>query len=153
MPWESLKKSLSRKPCVLAGPMLRKLTPKETTVWLALRKRGNVTLTVFEATGNNPLMWGKRHTVAVGDNLHIVAVTAKLLPVVADLAEGRSYRYELIFDFDDGVVNQTPCDTVLRGVSAGNHWASRHPLSNRRAEIEKPSHSAQSGSHSWADRR
>jgi hypothetical protein len=107
MPWQSLSATLNSKPRVLAGPVLRKVTPKEVTVWLALRKPGNVTLKVLEATGNTQPMGGKHHTIPVGANLHIVAVTAKVLPPFADLTEGRIYRYDLEFDFDDGVVGQT----------------------------------------------
>ena len=60
---------------VLAGPILRKVTPTSVTVWLAMRVGGDVTLTVLDAL-NAPLASGHRHTVAVGTQLHIVCVTA-----------------------------------------------------------------------------
>jgi hypothetical protein len=107
MAWTSLQNSLNSLPRVLAGPMLRKVTPKEVTVWLALRKPGKVRLKVFDGAGPNQLMQGDSDTVAVGVNLHVVAVTAKLLPVAAELIEGKIYCYDLIFDFSDGLVNQT----------------------------------------------
>jgi hypothetical protein len=83
-------------PSVLAGPVLRKVTPDSVTVWLALRKPATVALKVLDAASDDRP--GIRHTVAVGANLHIVAVTAK----PARLSEGRIYRYDLEFEFDDG---------------------------------------------------
>ena len=75
MAWTSLLSSLNSKPRVLAGPILRKVTPTSVTVWLAMRVGGDVTLTVLDAL-NAPLASGHRHTVAVGTQLHIVCVTA-----------------------------------------------------------------------------
>jgi hypothetical protein len=43
---------------------------------------------------------GKRHSVAVGTHLHIVAVTAIPKPADPDMVEGVVYRYTLSFDFD-----------------------------------------------------
>ena len=43
-------------------------------MWVALHRGADVTLTVLES--NNEVMEGKRHTVALGTNLHVVAVTA-----------------------------------------------------------------------------
>jgi hypothetical protein len=75
MPWTSLSATLSSKPRVLAGPLLRKVTPSAATVWLALRMPARVTLTVFDPTGPK-LLEGSRRTIALGTNLHLVAVTA-----------------------------------------------------------------------------
>ena len=49
MAWTSLQNSLSSKPHVLAGPVLRKVTTKSVTVWLALRMAGTVVLTVVDS--------------------------------------------------------------------------------------------------------
>ncbi len=102
MPWQSLSATLGTKPHVLAGPVLRKVTSHEVTVWFALRKTCTVTLKVFQ--GNNVILTGSRSTVAVGVNLHIVAVTAdKFEPSYSELLEGVVYEYSAIFNFGGGL--------------------------------------------------
>ena len=112
MAWTSLKDSLSSKPFVLAGPILRKVTPTSVTVWLAMWAGGDVTLTVLDAL-NAPMATGQRHTVAIGTQLHIVCVTA--VPT-ADLVEGVIYRYNLAFAFDDGQAMDLPTATGTQTV-------------------------------------
>jgi hypothetical protein len=100
MAWTSLKNSLSSKPNVLAGPMLRKVTPTSVTVWLAMRVPCSVTLTVWNDK-EEQMMGGTRATVGVGKNLHIVAVTARPAPPIENkkLKEGVVYKYDLSFDY------------------------------------------------------
>jgi PhoD-like phosphatase len=100
MPWESLGKSLDSKPRVLAGPILRKVTPTSVTVWLAMRIGATVALTVQDET-NIQVMQGERRSVAIGKHLHIVAVTASMFPPFVNITEGIVYRYDLTFSFDD----------------------------------------------------
>lgn len=105
MAWKSLKDpttGLNARPRVLAGPMLRKVTSKSVTVWVALRKPGKAIVKVLDSELDNRLMEGSGHTVAIGTNLHIVAVTATIKAPAADLVEGKIYRYDLSFEFDDG---------------------------------------------------
>jgi hypothetical protein len=121
MAWKSLKDPrgsnyLDDKPRVLAGPILRQVTPTSVTVWLALRKPGAVTLKVLDADGNR-VMEGKRRAVAIGANLHIVAVTAKQAPRGAALTEGVVYRYDLIFDFDDNLSTNLATATAPANLS------------------------------------
>lgn len=102
MAWSSLANRLSGVPLVLAGPLLRKVAPQEVTVWVVLRKPASVVLKVLDTASDNRLLEGRRHTAAVGANLHVVAVTARQQPPAAPLAEGRIYRYDLAFEFDGG---------------------------------------------------
>jgi hypothetical protein len=102
MAWQRLADRLSNLPYVLAGPVLRKVAPRSVSVWLATRVGGDVTLTVVDAlNAPAPLASGRRHTVAVGAQLHIVCVTAVPAEGAADLVEGVIYRYNLAFTFDD----------------------------------------------------
>ena len=101
MPWTPLAGRLNDLPLMLAGPILREVTPEFVTVWVALRKHAEVELVVIDPVGDKPLS-GKRPTVAIGTNLHIVAVTAKRQPPFAPLKEGIVYRYEMTFAFDGG---------------------------------------------------
>jgi len=84
-------------PLVLAGPILRKVTPSSVTVWFALLKPATVNLTVSDDAG--PILTGARQTYAVGPNLHIVAVTAAtLVPVRSGaMTSGVIYTYDASF--------------------------------------------------------
>ena len=62
MAWTSLQNSLCSKPRVLAGPILRKVTPTSVTVWLALRVAGKVILTVQDDR-QTKVMEGTRDTI------------------------------------------------------------------------------------------
>ena len=98
MSWKYLNAAtLATKANVLAGPVLRKVTPDSVTVWFALQKKATVTLTVMDAAGvrlfdsvvaSGP---GTGDTIAVGANLHIVAVTAKRKTGEPQLLDGVTY--------------------------------------------------------------
>lgn len=108
MAFQSLKDRLSTLPLVLAGPMLRKVTPNSVTVWLALRSPATVTVTVFDSTpAHATIFTGSRHTRALGPNLHIVAVSAdQLAPTQAPgttLVENAIYLYDATLQFDNGL--------------------------------------------------
>ena len=111
MAWEPLAKRLDKLPHVLAGPILRQLTPKTVTVWLALRLGANVFLHVRDES-NEVRMTGMRRSIAIGKNLHIVAVTAHAASPLFELEEGIVYRYELSFTFDDGRVRDLAAATL-----------------------------------------
>lgn len=91
---------LEQLPLIIAGPILRHTQTNEVTVWLALKKPDTVTLTVYETqdgTGSilaGQILQGRRETVALGKNLHIVAVTALLLGSRL-LTPGEVYAYDL----------------------------------------------------------
>jgi hypothetical protein len=103
MPFEPLSErlKLNKVPRVLAGPLLRKVTPTSVTVWLALRIGATVKLTVRD-DHDAEVMEGSRTTVAIGSNLHLVAVTA-MAASSGGLHEGVIHSYDLTFDFDDQV--------------------------------------------------
>src|SRR5215510_2040539 len=98
MAWEKLTARFNKLPVVLAGPILRKVTPTSVTVWLALKESTGVTLDVHigDVTIGRKLLSGFRQTVRVGKNLHIVAVTAR--PIEGkNLEPGEIYFYNLSF--------------------------------------------------------
>jgi hypothetical protein len=105
MAWTRLATRLESEsiPLVIAGPMLRKVTDSSVTVWLALQKKAEVTLDVYstDAQVASSLLSGKRKTVRVGRNLHIVAVTAERGNKPA-LTPGTVYYYDLSFATDSG---------------------------------------------------
>jgi hypothetical protein len=100
MQWE-LSNRLSTLPLVLAGPVLRKVTAKSVTVWVALQNSANVTV-LLQDTNGKALGNGSLPTIAVGQNLHIAAVTAT---PDADLTEGFVYQYDITFAASKGTVN------------------------------------------------
>ncbi|MGC2305289.1 hypothetical protein [Candidatus Binatus sp.] len=102
-------------PPVLAGPMLRKVTPQSVTVWLAMRTSGTVTLTV-QTTAGAFVMDGNGKSVAVGTNLHIVIVTAQS-NAGAVMTESLVYQYDLAFDFDDADFGSMKFDAATDNAS------------------------------------
>lgn len=101
MAWVSLRDRLPQLPLILAGPILRRTEPTAVTVWLALRQACEVTLKIYSTEYGNglvidrPILAGKRQTVMIGKNLHLIAVTArsKQLSLHAD----HIYAYDLSF--------------------------------------------------------
>jgi hypothetical protein len=110
MSWKSLSEGrdsvplryrLKHLPLILAGPILRRTESDAVTVWVALKASREVTLKVYATDQNGSiikhlLLKGTRSTVPLGQQLHIVAVTAK---PVSDyrLESGQIYAYDLSF--------------------------------------------------------
>jgi hypothetical protein len=91
---------LTNLPLVLAGPLLRKTTATSVTVWVALKSACTVELQVYETTNAGQqigacLLTGRRTTVAIGQFLHIAAITAQTsqTPLQPDCI----YAYDLHF--------------------------------------------------------
>lgn len=102
--WVPLRDRLSQLPLILAGPMLRHTAPDTITVWVALRQSCDVTLVVYATADNGtriaqPLFQGHRSTVAIGQHLHLVAVTAESSS--EELQPGCLYAYDLQFVLSD----------------------------------------------------
>lgn len=99
--WVPLRDRLSQLPLILAGPMLRHTEPHTVTVWVALQQPCDVTLTIYATEDNGcrisqPLLQGARSTVAIGQSLHLVAVTA-IANTGTTLQLGCLYAYDLQF--------------------------------------------------------
>ncbi|MBF2077965.1 MAG: PhoD-like phosphatase [Synechococcales cyanobacterium T60_A2020_003] len=116
MVWLPLRDRLSSLPLVLAGPILRRTEPERVTVWVALRESWGVTLTVYatDEAGQvitRRILQGSRQTIALGQHLHLVAVTAIAPPNQSDadstLHPGQIYAYDLAFTCSDPSPNQT----------------------------------------------
>jgi hypothetical protein len=89
---------LDKQPLILAGPILRRCQPEDVTVFVALQKRQFVTLRVYkDDEETQEVLIGTRETVALGANLHVVAVTAKVQPPALSLDWGGTYHYNLFF--------------------------------------------------------
>src|SRR6266702_5623432 len=100
MSWTPLAERFSSLPLILAGPMLRRTEPRAVTVWLALKTPQVITLRIYSRNGAGTLfqqLEGTRHTVRLGDHLHIVAVTARTTNEHERLAWGELYYYNLFF--------------------------------------------------------
>ena len=86
-------------PLVLAGPILRAVDPDKVTVWVALREARALELRVYQggaATGT-PVLTGSQSTVAIGDHLHVAAVTAD----GGTLQPEQLYSYDITFNAGD----------------------------------------------------
>src|SRR5258708_20519665 len=100
MTWTPLAERFSSLPLILTGPMLRRTEPHAVTVWLALKEPRVVTLRIYGKSAEGKLMQqleGTRHTVRLGDHLHIVAVTPPSTNQHEHLAWGELYYYNLFF--------------------------------------------------------
>ncbi|MBD2495228.1 PhoD-like phosphatase [Nostoc sp. FACHB-280] len=88
-------------PLILAGPMLQHTESTSVTVWIALKQSCLVELKIYETTNQgatlgNCLFTGERATVALGEYLHVVAVTAECQDGNYLLGD-RIYAYTLQF--------------------------------------------------------
>jgi transposase len=94
-------------PLVLAGPILRRVTPNSVAVWVALRESRNVTLIVTDTYGADSgstaqvQTTANRDTVQIGTYLHLVTVIARL-PDNKPLTPGPIYFYDMVFDDRQG---------------------------------------------------
>jgi hypothetical protein len=117
-------------PLVLAGPLLRKTTATSITVWIALKSACTVELQVYETTNAGQqigacLLTGRRTTVAIGQFLHIVAITAQ---TSQPLQPDRIYAYDLHFssEHQDWDLDRALVSSVLPSVSI-SYFAHQKP--------------------------
>lgn len=103
-----LAERLDGLPLVLCGPILRRVDDQSVTVWVALRKPRKVRLEVYphKADGgwDGFVLEGEADTISLGENLHIVAVTAKapLADPQRRLSWGQRYGYDVFFQQNVG---------------------------------------------------
>ncbi len=99
MSWTSLKSRLKELPLILAGPILRRVTPESATVWLALKDAKTVRLVVKEWNQEKQEEFSSEETtpVTLGTNLHVICVTARSPSDNQNLTPGILYTYDLIF--------------------------------------------------------
>ncbi|SRR5713226_3496770 len=122
MSWLSLAGRFSSLPLILAGPMLRRAEPHAVTVWLALKAARLATLRIYGSNAEGKLVQqleGTRHTVRLGDHLHLVAVTAHATNQRERLAWGELYYYNLFFQADSTPGRngpETPADLDTPGI-------------------------------------
>lgn len=84
-------------PLVLAGPVVRRVEPDAVAVWVALRSPAEVRLRVRALAAPEIVAEGALRTVAIGERLHVVTVTAA---AASPLSRGQIYRYDCSFDVD-----------------------------------------------------
>lgn len=111
MPWTPLVERFSSLPLILAGPMLRRTEPRAVTIWLALKASCRVILRIYGRNAGGKLVQrfeGMRQTVRLGDNLHIVAVTARTTNEQEQLAWGELYYYNIFFQPDTTAESHVP---------------------------------------------
>jgi hypothetical protein len=106
-------------PLVLAGPLLQHTEPTSVTVWIALQAACQVELKVYATQADQileeVLLVGQRQTVALGEALHVVAVTARSDSGFR-LSSDRIYAYDLQFTPSNAVpqtLNQALCSPAF----------------------------------------
>jgi hypothetical protein len=99
MAWQ-LQNRLGTLPGVLAGPILRQVTPTSVSVWFAMQYNAEVTVTLYDFTNSSDTT----HSIAgasaqasqVGKSLYFVVVT---VPVITPLLENKIYAYDATFSW------------------------------------------------------
>lgn len=89
-----LQSRISTLPLVIAGPILRRVTPDSVSVWVALKSQQTVTLKVYDSS-NNEVISDSISTIALGSHLHVCVVTAASSSVI--FTPGTNYTYNLFF--------------------------------------------------------
>ncbi|MEO8627890.1 MAG: hypothetical protein ABI612_07280 [Betaproteobacteria bacterium] len=124
-------------PLVLAGPILRRVEPKLVSVWLALSRPANVTITLWEgrikptASGeffrSNPAT----PTLRIADNLHI---TVALLRIPAD--SQKVLKPNVIYSYDVSIVDGANTHTLASlGLLKNIPTASGGPAGSERPHL------------------
>jgi hypothetical protein len=101
-------------PLVLAGPIIRRVTPRACSLWVALSRPTTVTATLWPGTqtaggsagsvasGDVPAGAGSAQTRRFGQRIHVALVTVDLAAPTPPLTPGTVHSYDLGFDGDFG---------------------------------------------------
>jgi hypothetical protein len=120
----SLRDRLPQLPLILTGPILRRVECQSVTVWVALQRPALVTLKVYSTQDgigvviDQEVLRGSQHTVALGQYLHIVVVTAQPIQERGLDAE-QIYAYNL--EFGNEAVSLTSNSVNLNPISYFDH--------------------------------
>lgn len=116
-PFLPLDKRIDDLPYVICGPILRRAAEDGVTVWLALRKKVNpAALFIFEdqsGEAGDIVAFGSEASISLGEHLHVVAVTATSTDEDKPLTWGKSYLYDLSFDFEGEILESLNDDNIL----------------------------------------
>jgi len=95
-------------PLVLAGPILRKTTKNEVSVWIALKHQAAITFNIYEKDGyipgSSPMATHIGSTIQLGEFLHVALLTIDGL----NLTENTIYHYNLFFDNVQSNISPNP---------------------------------------------
>lgn len=107
-----MAKDINQLPLILCGPIVRRVEPKEVTIWVALKESATVELSVWrgvmqhsqldEASGDF-IAKTAQDTVHIGAHLHVIAVHLPL-NTVQELDWGQLYSYNLKLTTTNGVI-------------------------------------------------
>ncbi len=118
---------LGNLPLILAGPILRRVTDKSVTVWVAVRDSAEVTLEIYSGDPDarvKIVTSPPRPTIAIGRSLHILAITVQV-----NLTPGVVYTYDMFFDIPVHVSQLQLSGSVPRQMSAVRPTDVPNPLS------------------------
>lgn len=110
-PWT--QKRVNELPHIIAGPIVRKVTDQEVTIWVAVKTIDVITLKVYAPSGTTSLMTS--NAVApkrIGENLYITCVTA--IGGTGTLQQNTVYGYDL--EFNSGTVKGLNDTGILGGI-------------------------------------
>jgi len=144
MTWTSLAQRFDTLPFILAGPLLRRTEPASVTVWLALKGSSQVTLRIYHKDAENklvPQFEGVRHTIRLGDHLHLVAVTARAMHEEERLLWGKRYYYDLFFlPENQPVLANTPDSENIMHLSTPGIYVTNPALADPIHSLIYPGH-------------
>ncbi|MGL5078813.1 MAG: PhoD-like phosphatase, partial [Waterburya sp.] len=113
----------------------------EVTVWLALQKSGTVTLKIHATESGRGsilgtiLFTGERQTIALGKNLHIVAVTAT--PIDNNLLQpDQIYAYDLEISNQNGQINLTQAIQVSNPIIPDRNFSSQNWEATKQQQLD-----------------